>query len=386
MADTQTREPNPDTRPAPTVSFYVNGGDIADALKAIAPTFERRNTIPILSKVRIFGYHDGLSFETTNLDWSMRYLIPGEYPPFEVCVDYESLAAFVRSLRGGLFRVEANATTFRLHDFMFATPEGVSFSTLGSQDFPQPPVRDYEVDFDFDPGLIAKVKLAISTEETRYYLHGVYFDASAKDEGLRLVATDGHRLNLLRTDVSPSIPVETGSTFPGAILPRAVALWLATQRKTGRMDMGRTGARWSCGPLTVWTKCIDGKFPDYERVLPGDATLSVAVDRRELISLICIAKAFRTSKSFTLNLTFDGSGLTLRHTDYDRGTVALRLASVELSKATKEPFAIGFNGNYLLAALSNIRDDVVTINFTDNTSPTPIHTGPLTQILMPCRL
>jgi DNA polymerase-3 subunit beta len=369
MADTQA------TMTAEKVTFTVNGSDLFAALKAVEPVINRRNTIPILSIVRITGSAEGLAVEGTDLDVSFRYIIEGDFPAFDVAVDYFRLVAFVKILSGGMFVVKASADSFSLGGFLFATADGVAFYCLPAIDVPDAPIRNYVTEGDFNPAVFADIRPAISTEETRYYLNGVFLHSTPEGKA-RIVATDGHRL--MARDV------DSDYTGPGVIIPRRVVTQLM-KLKPGKLATCHEGARFTAGPLTIWTKIIDGSFPDYDRVIPKANPIHATVARAHLLEMLRLAKAFNAGKAFEVRLKFSDDILEVQNRSTDHGRASLQVDGVELT-GTSAPFEIGFNGHYVQDLLRVSKGDTITFQFEDGSSPARVDEGPLTMILMPLRV
>lgn len=339
------------------------------ALSHVQSVVERRNTIPILSNVQLEAEDGHLALTATDLDVAI----------------VEKTAASVE--RSGATTVPAHT----LHDIVRKLPEGsdvaldlddrrltiragrskFSLACLPKEDFPVMSAGDLPYHFRLAAAelkrLIDKSRFAISTEETRYYLNGIYLHVAATDAGalLRAVATDGHRL--ARVEVT----VPDGATgMPGVIVPRKT---VAEVRKLiedydGEVDiaLSDTKIRFRFDHAVLVSKLIDGTFPDYSRVIPSGnsriltvacAALSEAVDRVSTIS---------TDKSRSVKLSLENEKLTLSVTSPENGTATEEL----VANYSNEPMEIGFNARYLLDILGEVEGLEVEAQLNDAASPT----------------
>jgi DNA polymerase III subunit beta len=261
-----------------------------------------------------------------------------------------------------------------------------ALQALPPEDFPDLTAGEPANRFTLSPGflksLIEKTRFAISTEETRYYLNGIYLHEAAGV--LRAVATDGHRL------ARAQVPLPEGAKgMPGVIVPRKTVLELAKliEGEEGEIAVALSTAkvRFSFNGLVLTSKLIDGTFPDYERVIPrhNDKVLEVdtklfagAVDRVSTIS-------FEKGRAVKLNVGHDR--LVLSVNNPESGSAEEEIAATYDS----EPLDIGFNSRYLLDIASQIKGDAARFKLADAGSPTII-TDPADEealyVLMPMRV
>jgi DNA polymerase III subunit beta len=281
---------------------------IATALRYLARNvIERRNTIPILSNVRIESGPDGVRFTGSNLDIWAAVTVPTQCEGFgETTADAVTLADIARKASGLI--------TLRQHDGRLNVSSGRTsqrVATLPADDFPKlkhseaPTVLDVPADqLAHDLG---RVRVAISTEETRYYLNGVFLHPIGGN--VIMAATDGHRLSI----ITRPHPIG-GMEWPGVILPRqAVKAILAAIKEFGiagpvTLSLGTSQWRFEAGPVTLWGKLIDGTFPDYSRVIPPESGHQhfVSILSAELQAKAKAAKTGAKSPALCLELAADG--------------------------------------------------------------------------------
>lgn len=355
-----------------TLSFTAPRDALESAVAAVASAVERRNTIPILANVLIESGADGLVLTATDLDIQITVEtgLPASQPG-ATTVQAALLLDILRKLpksdmvtftEGGDGRVALTAGRSRF-----------SLAALPAVDFPALPDRDQPVAFSMPAAhlaaAMAMVSFAISTEETRYYLNGIFMH-TVEDGGetvLRLVATDGHRL------ARATLPCPEGAPgMPGIIIPRkSVGLLAKLLDKAGddatvTVLLGEALITVSTGSTTLSSKLIDGTFPDYPRVIPQGNANTWRFEAQELaraaerVSIVSSEKGRGVKCSFgdaiaalTVNNPDSGSG-------YDEAHVA---------RQTGDDVTIGFNARYLSELLGQMQARTVTMKLGDAGSP-----------------
>ena len=278
----------------------------ATLLKALAQAqsvVERRNTIPILANVLIEAEGNQVSFRATDLDIEVVDRAPAMVERAgATTVSAVMLHEIVRKLPdGALVNLTEDAASGRLT--IMAGRSTFSLATLPKEDFPVMATSEYSSNFSAKAPdlrrLFDKAKFAISTEETRYYLNGVYMHVSQGETGkvLRCVATDGHRL----ARIDAALP-DGAEGMPGVIVPRKTVgelrKLLDDDEATIAVSVSETKVRFATPVITLTSKVIDGTFPDYTRVIPTGNTRKLEVDASEFakavdLSLIHISEPTR---------------------------------------------------------------------------------------------
>src|SRR6516162_9313399 len=247
---------------------------------------ERRNTIPILANVLIKGEKSKLTFKATDLDVEVTETVAAEVSPGGVTtVPAQMFYEIVRKLPEGT-QIVLEASGDRAILTIRAGRSRFTLQTLPESDFPDLAAGDMTHSFKLAAAdlkrLIEKTQFAISTEETRYYLNGIYLHTAgtAKAPTLRAVATDGHRL----AQFELALPAGAAG-MPGVIVPRKtvgeVQRLIEDSDAEVAVELSQTKVRFTLGSVVLTSKLIDGTFPDYSRVIPAGNDKRLEVDKRE---------------------------------------------------------------------------------------------------------
>jgi DNA polymerase III subunit beta len=239
-------------------------------------------------------------------------------------------------------------------------------------------------------GLIDRTRFAISTEETRYYLNGIYLHAT-ESEGvkvLRAVATDGHRL----ARVEEPLP-EGAAQMPGVIVPRKTVLELRKllDETSDAVDVGLSDTRiqFKLGTVQLTSKLIDGTFPEYERVIPRDNDKVLRVGKKEFSDSVDRVAAISTERSRPVKLSLARDLLVLSAASPEQGTATEELDS-ETVKYEASPLEIGFQARYLRDITDQVPDkNTVEFRFSDGSAPTVVRDAAdqsALYVLMPMRV
>ncbi|MGE4014347.1 MAG: DNA polymerase III subunit beta, partial [Alphaproteobacteria bacterium] len=319
------------------------------SLAHVQNVVERRNAIPILSNVLIEAKDGRLHLATTDMDIAI-------VDSSEAAVKQEgsttapvhTLYDIVRKLpEGAQAELSLNNDGSLLQ--LRAGRSNFSLSCLPKEDFPV--IAEGALPHEFQLAaedlrtLIDCTRFAISTEETRYYLNGIYCHAASADgvKVLRAVATDGHRLARLQMPLP-----EGAANMPGVIVPRKAVgelrKLLDETAETVTIALSDTKIRFSFESVVLSSKLIDGTFPDYDRVIPQNNDKILEVDTKLLSEAVDRVSTISTEKSRAVKLMLGKGSLSLQATSPDAGS-----ASEELEVGyTAAPIEIGFNSRYLL--------------------------------------
>jgi DNA polymerase-3 subunit beta len=359
---------------------------LVKALNTIKGATERRNTIPILANVLINADDHKLKLTATDLDIEFTTEVVAEVAQSgSITVDADRFRSIISKIAG-----DANLSIEATKEHVLQIKGGrarFSLNTLPASDYPSAATPEDIVWFDLPSSdlkkLIGRSQFAISTEETRYYLNGIYLHVHKRGETqtLRAVATDGHRLAQVDVD-RPD-----GAEFEGVLIPRktcAEALKIAEIEGTVRVGVSKSRVIFQAGSSTLNSKLIDGQFPDYQRVVPlGNDVIAVAATRT-LAESVDRVVTVSTEKSRASKLTFDIGSLALECVNPDTGSAREEL-DVDFEK---KAFEIGFNSRYLGDVLGQIAGEKVEIAMADAGSPTlfrcPTDASVL-YVLMPMR-
>ncbi|MFC3085967.1 DNA polymerase III subunit beta [Tabrizicola soli] len=362
-------------------------------LKALAQAqsvVERRNTIPILANVLIEAEGNQVSFRATDLDIEVVDRAPAMVERAgATTVSAVMLHEIVRKLPdGALVSLSEDAAAGRLT--ITAGRSTFSLATLPKEDFPVMATSEYSSNFSAKAPelrrLFDKAKFAISTEETRYYLNGVYMHVAQGEGGkvLRCVATDGHRL----ARIDAPLP-EGADGMPGVIVPRKTVgelrKLLDDDEATIAVSVSETKVRFATPVITLTSKVIDGTFPDYTRVIPTGNTRRLEVDASEFAKAVDRVATVSSERSRAVKLSLEEDRLVLSVNSPDSGA-----AEEELAVAyADERLEIGFNAKYLLEIASQVDRENAVFLFNSAADPTLMREGNDTSavyVVMPMRV
>ncbi len=362
-------------------------------LSHVQSVVERRNTIPILSNVLIEADGEAsLKVMATDLDLQVvEHMDAASVEnPGSVTVSAHLLFDIARKLPDGSqvsLETAENRMTVKAGRSRFSLP------TLPRDDFPVIVEGDLPTSFELPARtlaeLIDRTRFAISTEETRYYLNGIFFHVSDEDQPvLKAAATDGHRLARF------TLPRPEGAEgMPDVIVPRkAVAELrkLLDEAMDGnvQVDLSASKIRFRLGGeggVVLTSKLIDGTFPDYSRVIPTGNDKLLKLDPKSFFQGVDRVATIATEKTRAVKMGLEKDKVTLTVTSPDNGTAAEELAA----EYDAEGFEIGFNAGYLKDILSQIDSDTVEIHLADAGAPTLIRkddNAPALYVLMPMRV
>jgi DNA polymerase-3 subunit beta len=351
---------------------------------------ERRNTIPILANVLVRADKSKLAFRATDLDLEVTETISAETGPAgSTTVPAHMFYEIVRKLPEGT-QVQIESSGDRAVLAIKAGRSRFTLQTLPESDFPDLAAGEMSHSFRLGAAdlkrLIDKTQFAISTEETRYYLNGIYLHAagSGKAQTLRAVATDGHRL------AQVELPLPEGAAgMPGIIVPRKtvgeVQRLIEDNEAEVTVELSQGKIRFTIGETVLTSKLIDGTFPDYGRVIPIGNDKELVVDKKEFEQAVDRVSTVSSERGRAVKLSLSAGRLTLSVTNPDSGSATEEL-EVEYSA---DPIDIGFNSRYLLDIAAQIESEAAVLKLADPGSPTLIQDknskGTL-YVLMPMRV
>jgi DNA polymerase III subunit beta len=351
---------------------------------------ERRNTIPILANVLIRADRSSLSLKATDLDLEITDTVAAEVSPGgSTTVPAHMFYEIVRKLPEGA-QIVLESSGDRAALAIRAGRSRFSLQTLPESDFPDLAPGDMAHKFALKAAdlkrLIEKTQFAISTEETRYYLNGIYLHiaGTAQAQTLRAVATDGHRLAQMELELPSG-----ASGISGVIVPRKtvaeVERLIEDNEAAVVIELSTGKIRFTIGDIILTSKLIDGTFPDYARVIPLSNEKELVVDKKEFEAAVDRVSTISSERGRAVKLSLSGGRLLLSVTNPDSGSATEEL-EVEYQS---EPIDIGFNSRYLLDIASQIESPEVVLKLADPGSPTLIRDkephGAL-YVLMPMRV
>ncbi len=372
------------------MKISIERGVLLKAVSQAQSVVERRNTIPILANVLIEAEGETVSLRATDLDIEVVDRAPAQVErPGATTVSAVMLHEIVRKLPdGALVGLADDPRTGRLA--VTAGRSSFSLATLPREDFPVMASSEYSCNFTAKAGdlkrLFEKSKFAISTEETRYYLNGVYMHVADGESGrvLRCVATDGHRLARIETPLP-----EGAADMPGVIVPRKTVGELRKLLEDDDTDIAvsvsETKLRFATPDISLTSKVIDGTFPDYTRVIPTGNTRRLEVDANEFARAVDRVATVSSERSRAVKLAIEDDRLVLSVNAPDSGA-----AEEELVVAyNDERLEIGFNAKYLLEIANQVDRENAVFLFNSSGDPTLMREGNDTTaiyVVMPMRV
>jgi len=355
------------------MKLIIERAALLKSLGHVQNVVERRNTIPILSNVKLTAKDGQLRLNATDMDLDIVDATSAQVSePGETTAPAHMFYDIVKKLPDGA-EVEIDATSGDGQMVLRSGRSRFSLSCLPAAEFPVMSGGDLPVSFSLAAGqlkdLIDKTRFAISTEETRYYLNGIYLHAVNEGDApvLRAVATDGHRLASAETELPGG-----AAEMPGVIVPRKTVqeLHKLIEETEGEIGVSLSDAKmqFSFDGVVLTSKLIDGTFPDYERVIPQGNDKELNVARKALGDAVDRVSAISTEKSRAVKLTMESGSLVLSASSPDSGS-----ATDELETDYEgERLEIGFNAAYLLEIMRQIEGDTIKMSLSDAGSPTII--------------
>jgi DNA polymerase-3 subunit beta len=368
------------------MNLTITKEQILSGLQAVQNVVSTRTTLPILSNVLLRAEKNSVEFTATDLDVTVACSVEAQVKKTgATTVPVKKLFGIVRELNGSEIEIETddkNITSIRC---------GASFYKihgLSADEFPPMPKfkDDKKVSLQQEnvKAMMKKTSFAISTDESRYVLNGIFF--SLKDNKMTLVATDGRRLALADEEVD--ISEKSSGEF---IVPaKAVNELNRLLQEKGDVEIkfGENQASFALKDdkgfsVLLITKLIEGNYPNYKQVIPGETKERIALAREELLQALRRAEIMTSEKANSVKLTFGKNNLAITANTPEVGEARESLA---VNYKGKE-MAIAFNPRYLIDALSALTEDEVFFELIDELSPGVLKiNGPFLYVVMPMRL
>ncbi|MDN7350986.1 DNA polymerase III subunit beta [Acetobacter senegalensis] len=374
------------------MKFSAERATLLKALAHIQSVAEKRNTIPILANVLIHAADGQLSLKATDMEIEVVEVIPATIKregatTAPAAVLYEIVRKLPDNVLVELDQANGD-TPLQLRADRYAT----RLNVLSVDDFPSMGAGELPCRFKLNAGvlrsLIDRTRFAISTEETRYYLNGIFFHAADADGVplLRAVATDGHRLARVETDLP-----EGAAEMPGVIIPRKTVAELRKLIDEApeeiEVALSETRVQFTAGSIMLTSKLIDGTFPEYDRVIPRNNNRILRVGKKDFSDAVARVAAISQERSRPVKLTLEPGLLTLSASSPEQGVAKEELDDNRISYDA-ESLEIGFQARYL----NDITDQVekeVEFAFSDSAAPTivrDVDSPSALYVLMPMRV
>lgn len=363
----------------------IERATLLKSLGHVQSVVERRNTIPILSNVLLEAQEDGsLRLMATDLDLQVDERVPAQVAqPGATTVSAHTFFDIVRKLPEGS-QVELTAAEGKMQ--VVAGRSRFNLSTLPRDDFPVIAEGDLPTRFELNAQVLRKIiektRFAISSEETRYYLMGIFLHVA--EDRLKAAATDGHRLARVTVEKP-----EGADGMPDVIIPRKcvaeIYKLLDEVEGTIELSMSPTKIRFNLGTAVLTSKLIDGTFPDYNRVIPTGNDKLLKLDPKSFASGVDRVSTIASEKTRAVKMALDRDRVTLSVTSPENGLATEELAA----DYAADGLEIGFNARYLLDILAQIEGDTVEVHLADAAAPTLLRENDKSDalyVIMPMRV
>ena len=374
------------------MKFTIDRSALLTALQHVHSVVERRNTIPILSNVLIEAKEDGVYLTATDMDIAVIEKINLEKSEVmqlgTITTSAQMLYDIVRKLPENVKVELLSEKNDRLG--IKASSSSFALNCLPAEDFPSISQEEFKYTFSLEANvlirLIDKTSFAMSLEETRYYLNGIYLHAVKDTDGekLRTVSTDGQRLS--RVDMN--IP-EGANEIPGVIVPRKTIMeirkLLEDHSDTINLSLSDNKIKLSFSNVILTSKLLDGTFPDYSRVIPEQKDKTVTISNQLLSEAVDRVSTVSTDKTRAIKVNISKGNLVISATNPDEGSASESLDVIY----DGEEVEIGFNSKYVLDVDRQIKGNEIIIKLSDSVSPTLVYDKDdkgVLFVLMPMRV
>ena len=371
------------------MKFNISKIELFKSLSHLIGIVDKKNSLPILSNILIEAQSNNLLLSATDMDISIIEKLSCDVSEEgSTTVNAQILYDIIRKLEDNadvqIISNNGKLLTLRAGGSRF------SLSCLDKEDFPIIDKNNDGINIKIESKilfkLIDKTKFAISNEETRYFLNGLYFNVSNEDDKntVTLVGTDGHRLAKFSHDIDGHI-----DQVSGVIIPKKTIYELSKLLSEVEIDIDISISSnkiiFTIGDIVFISKLIDGSFPDYKRVIPNDNNNILKIDRDKLLSAVDRVSTIANEKSPVIKFKLLQNILNLNTVNNESSTAT---EDLKISYDGDE-IEIGFNSKYIMDIVNNLEDNEISIILKDNTSPVIAKENSntnLVYVLMPMRV
>ncbi len=366
------------------MQFEVAKQVLLKAISSVNGAVEKKNTIPVLQNVKIEAKNDRIMLSATDMDILVTSVFEADMKKggsttvpaqmfFDIVRKIPEGAILISQESPSILQIKSGKSKYNLPCIDASEFPNLSEGELG---------EEIEVEADKLAKMIDKTRFAISNDETRYYLGGLYLQAIKRDSGfeLRTVATDGHRLALsfmainLKTAFGVIIPKKSVSEIR-RIIDGSKSLKIAVSRVKIKIITDQT---------TIVSKLIDGEFPDYDRVLPKNNTHIALINKRNFFDAVDRVSTVATDKHRSVKVVLENGKMNLQVSTND-GSFAHEEIDINYSEDRIET---GFNSRYLLDVIGQIDKEELLMRFKDGNSPAIVEAKDMNSVfvIMPVRI
>ncbi|MBI3418377.1 MAG: DNA polymerase III subunit beta [Verrucomicrobia bacterium] len=367
------------------MKFVIAKEQIINGLQAVQNVVSTRTTLPILSNVLLQAGDNRLQLTATDLDVTITCSVEATVlAAGATTLPVKKLFGICRELTNPEFEFEIDDKQ------VCALRAGASFyriNGLSAEEFPPQPQftekRKLIVEQEKLKSMLRRTSFAISTDETRYVLNGILF--SLKEHKIHLVATDGRRLALVDEDVDIAATDQGDFIVPTKAINELTRLLQASGQVEVRFTENQAAFQLTeekSFPITIISKLVDGNYPNYRQVIPGECKERVSLAREEFLHALRRAEIMTSDKSNSVKLTFGKNNLSITANTPEVGEARESLAINYKGK----DLAVAFNPAYLMDPLKALDNDEVFFELIDELSPGVVKVnGPFLYVIMPMR-
>jgi DNA polymerase III subunit beta len=363
------------------MKFSISKEVLLEGLQKVQHVVSTRTTLPILSNVLLVAKNGRLTFTTTDLDVGITGSVEANVQKEgATTLPAKRLVNIVRELPASEVQITVDSKNVASIE---SGPSFFKIIGLGQDDFP--PLPDFEgaKEFRMPQALLRdglkKTSYAISTDETRYVLNGIY--TSFREGKLTLVATDGRRLAMVENDLDFPASHETDVIVPTKAVQELMRLLGDTGEVLIRLSDSQIS--FAIGDHLLISKLIEGNYPNYRQVIPGDSTERVELTRELMLDTVRRVSLLSSDKSNSVKLVFGENSVEVSANSPDVGE-AREMIEVQY---TGKPMQIAFNPEFLMAPLRNLERETVYLDLIDEMSPGVVRIdGSFLYVIMPMRV
>jgi|5B_taG_2_1085324.scaffolds.fasta_scaffold45882_2 DNA polymerase-3 subunit beta len=359
------------------MKFTVSQSELNRAMQFVASAIDGKSTLPVMSNVLITADADSITLSGTNGELEKLITISADVKEHgETTVPAKKMTDFAKNAD------PSKDVTLELKNAKASIKSGRAkwqLNTLPAKEYPEFMSIDESESIECDIALLVdavkRCSPTMANNDTRYYLNGMLFDIDGTT--MTVVATDGHRMNFYEMPISESQPRQI-------IIPRASVndiVKMISKGSEASIVIGKDNIKVSVDGMVMYSKLVDGRYPDYKRVVPSDCPVTATINTEEFRSSVRRTIPITTKINNGILFGFAGDSLTISATNEvsEQGTESM---PCHISGGSME---IGFNGAYVMDALSSINEENTTINMSNSSSSVIINEGPFSAVLMPVR-
>ena len=375
------------------MKLQLSKSNFVKSLSFVQNIVESKATIPILANVLLEAKQGRLNLSATDMDITIfdKIKINNIESEGSTSVPAQILYNVIKELPDDHpIDLSYDQNNKKLH--LMSSKSKFVFSCLSTDEFPISSTETFKISFNLEADIlkeiIDKTYFASSNEETRYYLNGLYIHTASLNNKnyLRVVATDGHRLAQYQISSPPTI---NKNNF-GVIVPKKLIFELRKLidevKENVKIDLSERKIRFSFNETIIVSKLIDGKFPDYEKVIPKNASNTFSINRKKFLESINRISTISSEKSKAIKLNLNKNKITISANNVEEGGSGAEEINIKYNGPSLD---IGFNSGYLKEIINQFTLEEITILFSDSTAPTIIKedskSGTL-YVLMPMRV